>query len=127
MKCNDVPECGDVVTDHFIAQLLLCTSEMIFLKIGQCLMKLWSYETWRLTFWTTRVEVRYDVYRSCIAHCRGGSIQDLPKGADHSERVEHEPIRGSGSKAPNGVQGRAPGVESGGEAPEAESFSSIVI
>ena len=32
------------------------------------------------------------------------------------ERVEREPVRGSGGGAPSGVQGQTPGVESGGEA-----------
>jgi len=37
-------------------------------------------------------------------------IQDLPKGggADHGERAEREPKRGSGSGAPNGVQEQSP-------------------
>jgi len=45
-------------------------------------------------------------------------IQDLPKGAaDHGERAEREPKRGSGAEPPAGSRGRAPGGGSGGEAP----------
>jgi len=39
------------------------------------------------------------------------------KGVDHGEREESEPKRGSGGRASNGVQGRAPCGEPGGEAP----------
>jgi len=41
----------------------------------------------------------------------------------HGERAEREPIRGSGGKAPSGVQGQSPwwGVR-GRSPPEAESF-----
>ena len=56
-------------------------------------------------------------------------IQDLPKwGADHGERAEREPKRGSGGEAPSGVQGQTPwwGVR-GRSPPEAESFLYIFM
>jgi len=38
-----------------------------------------------------------------------GRIQDSLKGeADHGERAERKPIRGSGGRAPSGVQGQSP-------------------
>ena len=48
----------------------------------------------------------------------GGSRICQRVGADHGERVEREPKRGSGGGAPSGVQGQSPwwGVR-GGEAP----------
>jgi len=43
----------------------------------------------------------------------------LPKGgrADHGERAEREPIRGSGAEPQAGSRCRAPGGGQGGEAP----------
>jgi len=49
-------------------------------------------------------------------------------GADHVERAEREPKRGSGGGAPSGVQGQSPWLGLGGRSPpEAESFLYIFI
>jgi len=49
-------------------------------------------------------------------------------GADHGERVEREPKRGSGGSAPRGVHGQSPWwVVRGAKPPEDESVLSIFI
>jgi len=44
-------------------------------------------------------------------------IQDLSKGADHGERAEREPKRGSVAEPPAESRGRAPGGGGGGGRP----------
>ena len=66
------------------------------------------------------------MYSSC-AVADPGFAKGGGGGADHGERAEREPKRGSGGGAPSGVQGQSPWWGVGGEAPlKLKAFSTFL-